>query len=98
MFKRLPESAARKVNVTVDGRRIEAWAGDSIASALIAAGISPTRLSPVSQSPRAPYCMMGVCFECIVTVDGIANRQGCLVPACEGMEIVTLRGRREIGA
>lgn len=98
MFKRLPEGEARKVTVKVDGRAIEARAGDSVAAALIAAGISSTRLSAVSQSPRAPYCMMGVCFECAVTVDGVANRQGCLTPVQEGMQIETIRGRREIGA
>jgi sarcosine oxidase subunit alpha len=98
MFKRLPDADAKRVVFKVDGREIEAYAGDSIAAALLAAGISPTRLSTVSQSPRAPYCMMGVCFECIVTVDGVANRQGCLVPVRDGMQIDTIKGRREIGA
>jgi sarcosine oxidase subunit alpha len=82
----------------VDCREVEARFGDSIAAALLAAGISPTRLSAVSLSPRAPYCMMGVCFECIVTVDGVANRQGCLVPVRDGMQIETIKGKREIGA
>lgn len=98
MFKRLPDGEAKSVTLKVDGRAIEARAGDSIASALIAAGVSSMRLSAVSHSPRAPYCMMGVCFECIVTVDGVANRQGCLVPVREGMEIETIKGEREIGA
>lgn len=98
MFKRLPESTAETVNITVDGYAVAARAGDSIAAALVAAGVSPTRLSAVSQSPRAPYCMMGVCFECMVTVDGVANRQGCLVPVRDGMTVETIRGRREIGA
>ncbi|MGE0768795.1 MAG: (2Fe-2S)-binding protein [Hyphomicrobiaceae bacterium] len=98
MFKRLPDGEATPAKLTVDGRTIEARAGDSIAAALLAAGVSSTRLSSVGQSPRAPYCMMGVCFECMVIVDGVANRQGCLVPVRDGMEIVTLMGRREIGA
>jgi predicted molibdopterin-dependent oxidoreductase YjgC len=98
MFKRLPEAAAKLVRFEVDGRTIEARFGDSIAAALLAAGISPTRLSAVSQSPRAPYCMMGVCFECIVTVDGVANRQGCLVQVRDGMRVETIRGKREVGA
>lgn len=98
MFKRLDEGARKRVMLHVDGRAIEARDGDTIASALLAAGISPTRLSAVTQSPRAPYCMMGVCFECIVTVDGVANRQGCLVPVQDGMRIETIKGRREVGA
>jgi sarcosine oxidase subunit alpha len=98
MFKRLPDGETRTVTLTVDGRAIEARAGDTIAAALLAAGLSSTRQSAVSQSPRGPYCMMGVCFECVVTVDGVANRQGCLVPVRDGMEIETVKGRREIGA
>jgi predicted molibdopterin-dependent oxidoreductase YjgC len=41
--------------------------------------------------------MMGVCFECLVTVDGVGNRQGCLVPVAAGMRIETQRGKREAG-
>jgi predicted molibdopterin-dependent oxidoreductase YjgC len=41
--------------------------------------------------------MMGVCFECLVTIDGVANRQGCLVPVAPGMRIETRRGKREVG-
>ena len=98
MFKRLPDDQAKTVTLKVDGRAIEARSGDTIAAALLAAGFSSTRESAVSRSPRAPYCMMGVCFECIVTVDGVANRQGCLVPVRPGMEVETINGRRGIGA
>ena len=38
------------------------------------------RATAVSGAPRLPYCMMGVCFDCLVTIDGVGNRQGCLVP------------------
>ena len=40
---------------------------------------------------------MGVCFDCLVTVDGVGSRQGCLVPVREGMEIETQDGKREAG-
>jgi len=49
----------------------------------------------VSGEPRAPSCMMGVCFACLVTIDGIGNRQGCLVPVSDGMAIKTQRGKRD---
>jgi sarcosine oxidase subunit alpha len=51
----------------------------------------------VSGAPRAPYCLMGICFDCLVTIDGIGNRQGCLVPVRAGMEIETQVGGREAG-
>jgi NADH dehydrogenase/NADH:ubiquinone oxidoreductase subunit G len=40
---------------------------------------------------------MGVCFDCLVTVDGSANRQGCMTPVRDGMRIETQRGKREYG-
>jgi sarcosine oxidase subunit alpha len=51
----------------------------------------------VTGAPRAPYCLMGVCFDCLVTVDGVGSRQGCLVPVHEGMTIETQLGKREAG-
>jgi sarcosine oxidase subunit alpha len=41
--------------------------------------------------------MMGVCFDCLVTIDGIGSRQACLVPVREGMAIETQQGKREAG-
>jgi D-hydroxyproline dehydrogenase subunit gamma len=53
-----------------------------------------TRTTPVSGSPRAPYCMMGVCFECLMEIDGIANRQACMVRVRPGMRITRQQGAR----
>jgi predicted molibdopterin-dependent oxidoreductase YjgC len=96
MFRRLPDVAGRPVAFTVDGRPVTARAGDTIAAALLAAGIGHCRTTPVSGAKRAPYCLMGVCFECLVTVDGVGNRQGCLVAVREGMRVETQRGARAI--
>jgi D-hydroxyproline dehydrogenase subunit gamma len=91
VFKRLPDSTPR-IAFTVDGRRVEARKGDTIAVAMLAAGIQSCRLTPVSASSRGPYCLMGVCFECLVMIDGIGNCQGCLIPVREGMRV-----ERQIG-
>ena len=96
MFRRLPEAARAPVAVTIDGRRFEAREGDTVAAALFAVGLDHTRTTPVSGAPRAAYCMMGVCFECLVTINGVGNRQGCLVPVREGMKIETQEGAREV--
>ena len=96
MFKRLAEAGA-PVAITVDGKAISARAGDTVAVALLVAGIDHCRTTPVSGAPRAPYCLMGVCFDCLVTVDGVGNRQGCLVPVREGMTVETQLGTREAG-
>jgi predicted molibdopterin-dependent oxidoreductase YjgC len=98
MFRRLPEAAGETIAFTIDGARFEARAGDSVAAALLAAGIAHCRTTPVSGAKRAPYCMMGVCFECLVTIDGIGNRQACLIPVTDGMRVETQQGARAIGA
>jgi predicted molibdopterin-dependent oxidoreductase YjgC len=97
MFQRLPELGGDTIEVTVDGRAALARAGDTVAAALLAAGLDHCRTTPVSGAPRAPYCMMGVCFDCLVTIDGVGNRQGCLVRVRPGMRIETQRGKREAG-
>jgi predicted molibdopterin-dependent oxidoreductase YjgC len=96
MFKRLHEAGAT-VNLTIDGKAVRACEGETVAAAMLAAGIHACRTAPVSGAPRAPYCMTGVCFDCLVTVDGVGNRQGCVVRVGEGMAIATQRGRRELG-
>ena len=97
MFRRLPDADAATVEVTIDGRSERVRAGDTVAAALLSAGVLASRAADVSGAPRAPYCMMGVCFECLVTVDRVANRQGCLVPVAAGMRIETQHGKREAG-
>ena len=62
-------------------------AGESVAAAVLVHALDHTRTTPISGAPRAPLCMMGVCFECLMEIDGVANRQACLVPVAEGMRI-----------
>jgi class 3 adenylate cyclase len=56
---------------------------------------STCRTTPVSGSARAPYCMMGVCFDCLMEIDGTPNRQACLTPVAEGMRINRQLGKVE---
>ena len=96
MFKRLPDDNRSVIALSVDGKQIQAREGDSVAAALLAAGISLSRTTPVTESPRAPYCMMGVCFECLVEVDGQANAQACLLSVRSGMRVRRQCGAREL--
>ena len=96
MFRRLGDKGATLI-LKVDGREIRARDGDTVAAALLAAGIKHIRTTPVSGAPRAPYCLMGVCFDCLVMIDGVGSRQACLVPVREGMTVETQQGKREAG-
>ncbi|MBB4017472.1 sarcosine oxidase subunit alpha [Chelatococcus caeni] len=97
MFKRIEEDRRRAVEIFVEGQSVTAREGDTVAAALLASGLDVRRSTAVSGAPRLPYCMMGVCFDCLVTIDGMGNRQGCLVPVREGMRIEIQKGKREIG-
>lgn len=97
MFQRLPDAAGETVTILVDGETLTARSGDTVAAALLAGGRDHCRTTAVSGVRRAPYCMMGVCFDCLVTVDGVGNRQGCLVPVRDGMVVETQHGKREAG-
>ena len=96
LFTVLPEGAsARSVRISFNGADKHVVPGTTVAAALLGSGESRLRASPVSGDARAPYCMMGVCFECLVVIDGVGNRQGCLVPLSDGMRIETQAGRRQ---
>jgi D-hydroxyproline dehydrogenase subunit gamma len=76
------------VELTVDGRRIEARAGQSIGAALLAGGHVALRRSP-SDAPRGLYCGIGVCFECRVHVEGRGEVLSCMTPVEPGMRVTT---------
>jgi D-hydroxyproline dehydrogenase subunit gamma len=96
MFKRLPDLTGKPCTVIVDGRTLPAHLGDTVAAALLAGGVTHNRTTAVSGSPRAAYCMMGACFDCLVQIDGVANRQGCMVLVADGMRIGTQAGARHL--
>lgn len=77
------------LRLSIDGQMVGVLPGSSVASAIavaVAGGVS--RISRSGQ-PRAPLCGMGVCFECRATVDGRAQQRTCLLPAADGMEVLT---------
>ena len=95
MFRRI-EPAADGIRFVYEGREVVARPGDSVATALLLSGETTLRTTPISGSPRAPFCMMGVCFECLMEIDGVGNRQACLTPVAEGMQVRRQRGAREL--
>ena len=91
-------SQGKKVRIYFDGQPLDVPDDVSVASALLMSGVRTFRSTPVSGSARAPYCMMGVCFECLVEIDGQGSVQGCLTPVREGMSISRQHGRRSLSA
>lgn len=97
MFRSLATSNAERLRFTVDGESREAPAGISVAAALLSTGRS-FRRTAVSAQPRGPYCMMGVCFDCLVRIDGEPNQQACMLLLRQGMQIETQAGARRLDA
>jgi predicted molibdopterin-dependent oxidoreductase YjgC len=86
------------VEILVEGRGVAAREGEMLATALLNAGVVPFRHTPVSGQPRAPLCLMGVCFDCLVEVDGAQNVQSCMVQVRAGMQVRLPNGARTAGA
>jgi predicted molibdopterin-dependent oxidoreductase YjgC len=76
------------VEITVDGMRVQACPGESIAAALLVAGRRALRMSPRLGLPRGAFCMMGACQECLVQVDG-RLALACQTPVRAGMRVET---------
>jgi len=75
-----------QVVLTLDGRPVTAFEGESVAALLLAEGIVATRLTRGGE-PRGVYCGMGVCFDCLVVVDGVPNTRACVTWVRDGMTV-----------
>ena len=73
------------IEILVDGDRVPAYAGESVAAALLAAGRLQLRRSP-ADNPRGAFCMMGVCQECVVECDG-RTVASCQTPCRPGLSV-----------
>ncbi|WP_129642477.1 (2Fe-2S)-binding protein [Peristeroidobacter agariperforans] len=97
MSKRITVGVARPAAVTVfiNGRAVEAYVGESVLTALIAAGVLTTSRDSFGRL-RTPFCNMGVCFDCLVEVDegeGASSRvRACLTPVRAGLRLVVPEG------
>lgn len=86
----VPDRAA--VHITVDGVKIEAREGDTIAAALTANGIRVFRHSARFGEPRGLFCGIGQCTDCVMEVDGRPNVRTCVTRVRDGMVIRTQQG------
>lgn len=87
-----PIEQGAPVRIEVDGEPVEARAGETIATALLAQGRRALRRTRVKGRPRGLFCAMGICFDCIVTVDGRSGVRACMAVVEPGMQ-VTLPSR-----
>lgn len=80
----LPVQRTKRISFEFDGIEVDAYAGETIAVALFRAGITHLRDAPNRKSPRGMFCVMGVCQECVVSVDG-KNVEACRTGVTKGL-------------
>lgn len=79
----------KEIKFTLDGVIVRAFEGETIAAVLFAEGKRRFRSTPLKGEPRGLFCGMGVCFECLVTVNGVPGVRACLTPVQDGMQVET---------
>jgi hypothetical protein len=94
MFRTRADARPATVEVMVEGAAVRVPEGASAAAAMLLAGHAAFRETAVTGSKRGPFCLMGVCFDCLAEIDGIANRQACMVTVAPGMRIARQHGAR----
>lgn len=98
MFRRLHDPKADAVTIEFEGEILKVDPRETVAAAVLAADPDFSRTTPVSGAKRLPFCMMGACFDCLMEIDGVANRQACMVRVRNGMKVRRQTGKRGLDA
>lgn len=101
MFKKLPDTSTvsglgKSVTITIDGQAVTCNEQDLLATVLLSTDRLACRDTVVSGKARGPFCMMGVCYDCLVEIDGLPNRQACLTRVSAGMRVMRQHGARGV--
>ncbi|MFB0872619.1 MULTISPECIES: (2Fe-2S)-binding protein [unclassified Sphingobium] len=89
MFRKIEPrgSGGNQVRLSVDGALLNAEEGEPVAAVLLRVAPFTSRNTPVTGAARAPYCMMGACFDCLVEIDGETSMRACMKGVREGMVV-----------
>ena len=89
---RIGEPVGAPISLTFEGLTVEAYESDTIATAVLAAGLRVFTVTEVAGDRRGGFCYAGRCADCLVIVDGQANQRACLTPVRAGMDVRIQRG------
>ena len=95
-----PFQRGAPMTVQLDGQAVPAYRGETVAAVLLAEGQRIFRRTLKTGRPRGLFCGIGLCYDCLVTVDGMANVRACLTPVVEGifsLECLTVDGHEKRG-
>lgn len=88
---------SQPVEITIDGELIHAHEGEPLAAVFLRLPDTHTKTMAGSGAARAPFCLMGVCYECLVVIDGIGMVRSCQEIVQAGMRVERQRGLRQLG-
>ncbi|MDR5794659.1 (2Fe-2S)-binding protein [Caballeronia sp. LZ008] len=95
-FESLATLSTPLVCIDINGAHRQVPTHYTVAAALLESGTLACRNTPVSGAPRGPFCMMGVCFDCLVEIDGVPNVQACMTRVREGMRVRPMSGKARL--
>ena len=100
MIRLVPDQSAQikrapEVTFTFDDAVVSAHAGESLAAALIRSGHMHLRDAPEDGAPRGAFCLMGLCQECVLLLDG-ARVEGCRTIVQDGMAVTSLKRDKNV--
>ena len=87
MFRSINNNQSELITIYFEGKALRVQKDLNVATALLEAGTSNFRETTIKNENRGPYCMMGVCFDCLINIDGMDNQQSCMVKVSDGMKI-----------
>lgn len=75
-----------EVQASFEGEPLTCAPGASVAAALIATGKNAWRETR-SGASRGLFCGIGICFDCLVEIDGESGQRACMIPLADGMDV-----------
>lgn len=81
------KSRGAKLTIFVNARACDAYEGETVHAALLAAGHRALRKTAKTNQSRGIFCGMGVCYDCLVTINGVPNQRACMTMVEDRMEI-----------
>jgi len=97
MFKTINQEVVQEtVQITFEGKSLRVRKGKTVMASVMTADLEHTRTTAISHSKRSGYCQMGVCFDCLMEIDGIPNQQACMIEVRDGMVVNRQQGVRGI--
>lgn len=76
-----------EISFHFNGEKFTGTAGQSVAAALIENGQRELRRTRFGEEPRSIFCGIGICFDCVVTINGVANQRACLIEISSDMKV-----------